>query len=77
MGQAEKALAKILDGKSDRNVSFAELKRALLHAGWTLDRVKGSHHIFLSPDGAVLSVPFHGDPIKAPYVRQARNHLKE
>lgn len=75
MGKKEKALAKILSGENDRNVNFSELRKAMELSGWTLDRVNGSHHIFVSPNGGSLSVPVHGDPIKVPYVRQARVHI--
>jgi predicted RNA binding protein YcfA (HicA-like mRNA interferase family) len=35
--------------------------RALERAGWQLDRVKGSHHVFRHPDRANrVVVPMHG-----------------
>jgi predicted RNA binding protein YcfA (HicA-like mRNA interferase family) len=41
-------------------VSGREIVRALRNAGWTLERIQGSHHIMQSPDGRVVSVPVHG-----------------
>jgi len=76
MSTAEKALAKILSGNSDKNVSFAELKNALSARGWKLDRIRGSHHSFISPTGELLTVPVHGKVIKPAYVKQAREYLK-
>ena len=35
-----------------RTMRSAELIRLLLAAGWTLDRVRGSHHVFHHPDRA-------------------------
>ncbi|MDR2193960.1 MAG: type II toxin-antitoxin system HicA family toxin [Treponema sp.] len=29
--------------------------------GWVLDRIKGSHHIFVKADHRPLPVPFHGN----------------
>jgi predicted RNA binding protein YcfA (HicA-like mRNA interferase family) len=28
--------------------------------GWTLDRINGSHHIFVKPGCRSVAVPFHG-----------------
>lgn len=33
-----------------RNMPSAELIRELKAAGWVLDRVRGSHHVFVHPD---------------------------
>jgi predicted RNA binding protein YcfA (HicA-like mRNA interferase family) len=32
-----------------RTMKSAELIRELHHAGWVLDRVRGSHHVFRHP----------------------------
>jgi predicted RNA binding protein YcfA (HicA-like mRNA interferase family) len=32
-----------------RTMKSADIIRELLYAGWTLDRVRGSHHIFKHP----------------------------
>jgi predicted RNA binding protein YcfA (HicA-like mRNA interferase family) len=29
--------------------------------GWTLDRINGSHHVFVKADRRPVSVPFHGN----------------
>lgn len=75
MTTADKALQKILSGQQDRNVTYAELAVVLKQAGWTLDRVTGSHHIFRSPKGQMLSLPKHGKDIKPIYVKEARQFL--
>jgi predicted RNA binding protein YcfA (HicA-like mRNA interferase family) len=41
-------------------VSGREIVRALRSAGWKLERIQGSHHVMLAPDGRVVSVPVHG-----------------
>ncbi len=33
-----------------RTISSAALIRELLNAGWELDRIRGSHHVFYHPD---------------------------
>ncbi len=34
-----------------------ELIRKLEAAGWVLDRIRGSHHIYRSPTGKTIPVP--------------------
>ena len=54
-----------------KQASGKALLRALRTAGWTLDRVNGSHHILTKPgEEAVLSVPVHGNrPLKPGLLR--------
>ena len=43
-------------------VSGKRLCRILEQAGWVLQRVQGSHHIYAHPDNpAILTVPVHGN----------------
>ncbi|MBF0632964.1 MAG: type II toxin-antitoxin system HicA family toxin [Magnetococcales bacterium] len=45
---------KLLTGK--------ELARLLEQHGWSLQRVKGSHHVYIKPGNpARISVPIHGN----------------
>jgi predicted RNA binding protein YcfA (HicA-like mRNA interferase family) len=37
-----------------------DLSAILKENGWTLDRVKGSHHIFIKPGKRSIPVPVHG-----------------
>jgi len=37
-----------------------DLSTVLKEHGWTLDRVKGSHHIFIKPGKRSIPVPVHG-----------------
>ena len=48
-------------------VSGKEMCKILERAGWLLDRIKGSHHIYMRP-GAVrpVPVPVHGNKILKP-----------
>ncbi|MEK6750553.1 MAG: type II toxin-antitoxin system HicA family toxin [Pseudomonadota bacterium] len=38
----------------------ADIISKLKKAGWTLDRVKGSHHIMVK-DGKAVPIPVHGN----------------
>jgi predicted RNA binding protein YcfA (HicA-like mRNA interferase family) len=41
------------------SVSGAKVVRALESAGFTIARVKGSHHMMRHPDGRSVAVPVH------------------
>jgi hypothetical protein len=41
----DKTLDKIFTGKSDRNIKFNDLRKLLLHYGFS-ERVRGDHYIF-------------------------------
>lgn len=76
MSRAQKALDKIMSGQSDKNVSFDEAAYVLTRAGFALDHIVGSHHVFRHSDGRRIVLPLHGKHIKPPYVRQIRELLK-
>jgi len=42
-----------------QNVTGKEVIAKLKAAGWSLDRIHGSHHIFIK-DGRAVPVPVHG-----------------
>ena len=45
-----------------RPISGRELCRLLTVAGWTLQRIKGSHHIFgKAGERKIITVPVHGN----------------
>lgn len=46
MSKIHKILMKILQGYSDKNVDFDELRNILFRLGFT-ERIKSSHHILL------------------------------
>ena len=45
MSKWAKLIRRILDGQSDANISFSDLRSLLLYLGFE-ERTKGSHHIF-------------------------------
>jgi len=72
MSRRNKRLEKIR--RNPKNVSFETLQTVLLSFGFELDRITGSHHIFVlevdEADKKVLTVPFRR-PLKQVYVKQA------
>ncbi len=49
MGTHGKLLRRILEGRSDANIDFSDLRALLLHLGFE-ERTRGSHHMFRRPD---------------------------
>jgi hypothetical protein len=72
MGKHEKLLWRILSGKSDANIKFADLCSLLLDLGFA-ERSQGSHHIY-SRSGVeeLLNLQRDGNKAKAYQVRQVR-----
>ena len=75
MSKAEKALAKILSGDCDKNVTADEALYALARTGFVKDGGKGSHQVWRHPDGRKVVLPIHGKDLKPLYVRQIRTIL--
>jgi predicted RNA binding protein YcfA (HicA-like mRNA interferase family) len=73
MTSAKKTFFKILGGRSDANLTFADLIALLGNLGFDL-RTKGSHHIF-SKDGVreILNLQPKGGMAKPYQVKQVRN----
>jgi predicted RNA binding protein YcfA (HicA-like mRNA interferase family) len=55
---------------------FAEVRRLLERHGWTLDRIKGSHHIFVKEGQRHLTIPVHRGKVKPWYVKEIRKILE-
>ena len=72
MGRHEKTLEQILDGRSDANVRFDDLRSMLLALGF-VERTRGSHHVF-GKTGIEEQINLQRDGAKAkPYqVKQVR-----
>ena len=52
----QKALASILSGVQDKNISFSDLYNILIALGFSV-RIKGDHHIFTKADRYIAEVP--------------------
>ena len=72
MGKHEKLLRRILEGRSDANISFRDLCGLLRHLGFE-ERAKGSHHIFYRGDvEELINLQSEGAKAKPYQVRQVR-----
>ncbi|MGA3258109.1 MAG: type II toxin-antitoxin system HicA family toxin [Bryobacteraceae bacterium] len=68
----KQVLLRVLRGTADANIRFDELRSLLTSLGF-LERVKGSHHIFVKPDVAeILNLQPRGSLAKPYQVKQVR-----
>ncbi len=73
MCKHEKLLFKILQGGSDRNISFDELRKLLINFGFD-ERVKGSHHILVKEGiEEIINIQSKSGMSKPYQVKQVRN----
>jgi predicted RNA binding protein YcfA (HicA-like mRNA interferase family) len=68
----DKLLRRILEGRSDANIDFSDLRALLLHFAFE-ERTRGSHHIFRR-DGVEerINLQKQGSKAKPYQVRQVR-----
>ena len=73
MSTHEKLLLKILEGRSDANISFTALCTLLKKLGFT-ERTRGDHHIFSKSDVVeILNLQPTGSNSKPYQVKQIRS----
>lgn len=63
-----------------KGVRFSDLETLLLSFGFTLARIKGSHHFFQYRQGtvhAIMIVPVHGRSVKPQYVKDSLDILDQ
>ena len=53
-------------------VRFAVVRKLLESKGYRLDRVSGSHHIFVKAGVPHVNVPVHRNQVKHVYFREAQ-----
>ena len=69
----DRLLRRILDGGSDANIRFVELRRLLTRLGFH-ERIRGSHHIFYRDDiPEIINIQPDGSQAKRQQVRQIRD----
>ena len=74
MGNLE---VKILSGRSDSNINFAELCHLLKNLSFSL-RIKGDHHIFYKNDiPEIINLQPLGNKAKAYQVKQVRKIISK
>ena len=72
MGRYEKLLVQILQGTSDANIAFSDLRNLLKHLGFE-ERIRGSHHLFRKPGvEEKINLQKAGGKAKVYQVRQVR-----
>ena len=64
--------ARVLEGRSDANINFADLRRLLIWLGFE-ERIRGSHHIFRKQGvRELINLQQDGNKAKVYQVRQVR-----
>lgn len=72
MGRHEKILSRIVEGRSDANISFSDLRRLLTRLGFE-ERTRGSHHVFRKERmEELINIQREGNKAKPYQVRQVR-----
>ena len=70
-------LRRILDGDSDANIRFNELRRLLQRLGFQ-ERISGSHHIFYRENiEEIINIQPDGSHAKRQQVRQIRDLINK
>ena len=64
-------MQRILDGRSDANIRFNDLRAPLCRLGFD-ERIRGGHHIFRKPGVERINLPRIGSYAKPYQVRQVR-----
>ena len=73
MGKTEKTLYRVLRGDSDANIPFQDLRKLLLHFGFS-ERIRGSHHIYARTNIVeIINLQPIGSKAKPYQVKQVRN----
>lgn len=57
--------------------SFRDVCRRLELHGWTLNRIRGSHHVFTKDGELPISIPVHHNRVKDVYVRKIEKILRK
>lgn len=76
MRRRSRLMRRILDGRSDANIRFNDL-RALLHRLGFDERIRGSHHTFRKDGVDRIGLQRLGSDAKPYQVRQVRRVIRE
>lgn len=75
VSRTDKLYVKLLEGRLKR---FSDLERLLRAFGFELDRVAGSHHIYVHANsGSMISLQPKGGEVKPYQLRQARDMIRD
>lgn len=76
MSKWDKLRERILAGRADANISFADLDQFLQREGWTR-RITGSHHVYEKAGWDSLNLQPRGAHVKRYQVKQIREAFFE
>lgn len=72
MAKIEKVIEKMKN--QPKGITFAEIKKVLLHIGYVEKRITGSHHHFENEEGLVTTVK-RENPVDIQAVKDAINRM--
>jgi predicted RNA binding protein YcfA (HicA-like mRNA interferase family) len=76
VSRADKPMDKVMSGRQDENIGFADLCHLLIKLGYSM-RQKGSHHSFTRlGSNAFINIQPNGSKAKSYQVRQIRAILE-
>jgi predicted RNA binding protein YcfA (HicA-like mRNA interferase family) len=67
MSKQEKLRARLKNNPN--NATFSDIRKLLEQIGFVLDRITGSHHVFIK-DEITFVVPVHNNKVKVIYVKR-------
>lgn len=59
-----------------KNATFSDIQILLEQAGFVLDRITGSHHIF-TKSGVTFVIPVHNNKVKTIYVKRVMELIEQ
>jgi len=74
MAKIEKIIEKMK--KQPKGITFAEIKKVLVHNGYKEIRIRGSHHHFRNEQGLVTTIK-RENPVDIQAVKDALNRIGE
>lgn len=74
MSKKQKLLERLLQKPKD--LRFSELESVLLSYGYVLDRIKGSHAVFIKDGYPMLTIP-RKDPVKSYLINQVLTAIED
>jgi len=74
MSKRRKLFEKLKNNPKD--VTFAQIEKLLVGAGFVLDRISGSHHIFKKGTTKFV-LPVHKNRVKSVYVKRVIEIIEE
>lgn len=74
MSKQEKLRAKLKNNPND--AKFSDIRKLLEQVGFALDRITGSHHIFVK-DEITFVIPVHNKKVKTIYAKRVIELLEQ